>query len=77
MARIKIKCRLKTNDKKSKRIEIPCIRDIGVRRIFTANDGCPMSNTNESHADGIFNNETKHEPVTHDLVPPMPPEPKT
>ena len=51
-----------------------CSRHLEVSRIFTTNDGFAVITTNESHADGIFNNETKHELATHDFVPVMPPE---
>lgn len=74
MARIKIKCRANSKDKKMKLIEILSKKDIEVSRIFTTHDGFALLTVNEHHAYSIFNAETKDELASHDFTPAMPPE---
>ncbi len=74
MARIKIKCRPNTKEKKLKLIEILCSRDIEISRISTANDGFGVIIANEQHADYIFKTEVKQELALHDFAPITPSE---
>ncbi len=74
MARIKIKCRPNTKEKKLKLIEILCSREIEISRIITANDGFAVVTVNEQNADNIFIAEVRQELALHDFAPVMPPE---
>ena len=74
MARIKIKCRQNTKEKKLKLIEILCSRDIEISRIITSNDGFAVITVNEQHADSIFKAEISQELASHEFTPVMPPE---
>ena len=74
MARIKIKCRPPSRDKKLKLIEILSIKDIEISRVITTNDGYVVLTTNEEHADSIFNPLIKTELTNNGLTPVIPPE---
>ena len=74
MARIKIKRKPNTKEKKLELIEILYKKDIEISRVITTNDGFVVITINEEHADCIFRPETKTDLVSHNLIPFLPPE---
>ncbi len=74
MARIKIKSRQNGRKQKLKLLEILCKKDIEICRIITTHDGFVVLTTNEHYADCIVKQDTRHELISHDFSPVLPPE---
>ena len=77
MTRVKIKCRgpgaQGTKEKKIKLLEILCMKEIHVTKIFNTTDGFALLTLNEEHAENIFSKEVKETLDFEGFSPIMPP----
>ncbi len=64
-----MKCKPNNKDKKLKLVEILGMKDIGISKVFIANDCFAILTVNKEHADDIFKTKTKQELASHNFTP--------